>query len=194
MGAETAHLQKICIFESCRMQVRCSKWKNMELQHIQHIINQGEGLNVEFKKATDELPANLFETVPCFFIFSARKNRLKIGRAEELGTGIRKIFKYSSLYSGDVPKVVEGDVFEVVVPLLTTTKTTSKTTSKTQVQILDYLRFKPRTTARELALLLGLSEEGVRYHIKKLKTNKQLTYKGTPRSGEWVVIIKRTEK
>jgi hypothetical protein len=27
-----------------------------------------------------------------------------------------------------------------------------------------------------------------------LKTNKQLTYKGTPRSGEWVVIIKRTEK
>jgi predicted HTH transcriptional regulator len=123
----------------------------MELQHIQHIINQGEGLNVEFKKATDELPANLFETVPCFFIFSARKNRLKIGRAEELGTGIRKIFKYSSLYSGDVPKVVEGDVFEVVVPLLTTTKTTSKT----QVQILDYLRFKPRTTARELALLVG---------------------------------------
>jgi predicted HTH transcriptional regulator len=127
----------------------------MELQHIQYNINQGEGLNVEFKKATDELPANLFETVPCFFIFSARKNRLKIGRAEELGTGIRKIFKYSSLYSGDVPKVVEGDVFEVVVPLLTTTKTTSKTTSKTQVQILDYLRFKPRTTARELALLVG---------------------------------------
>lgn len=158
----------------------------MEFNHIQQIIQHGEGLNVAFKKATDELPANLFETRPFFVLFFDYKNSLQIGRAEELGTGIRKIFKYSSLYSGDVPKVVEGDVFEVVVPLLTTTKT--------QIQILDYLRFKPRLTARELASLLGLSEEGVRYHIKKLKTNKQLTYNGTPRSGEWVVTKKRTEK
>ena len=161
----------------------------MEFNHIQQIIQHGEGLNVEFKKATDELPANLFETVSYFILHANFQNSVQIGRAEELGTGIRKIFKYSSLYSGDVPKVVEGDVFEVVVPLLTTTKTTTKT----QIQILDYLLFKPRSTAQELASLLGLSEEGVRYHIKKLKTNKQLTYKGTPRSGEWVVI-KTVEK
>ncbi len=162
----------------------------MEFNHIQQIIQHGEGLNVEFKKATDELPANLFETVSYFISQANFQNCLQIGWAEELGTGIRKIFKYSSLYSGDVPKVVEGDIFEVMVPLLTTTKTTTKI----QVQILDYLMLKPRSTARELASLLGLSEEGVRYHIKKLKSNKQLTYKGTPRSGEWVVTKNRTEK
>jgi hypothetical protein len=30
--------------------------------HIHNILNKGEGLTVEFKKATAELPKNLFET------------------------------------------------------------------------------------------------------------------------------------
>ena len=34
--------------------------------HIQNILNKGEGLTVEFKKATTELPKNLFETVCAF--------------------------------------------------------------------------------------------------------------------------------
>ncbi|MBW7868854.1 MAG: putative DNA binding domain-containing protein, partial [Brumimicrobium sp.] len=45
---------------------------------------------------------------------------VQIGRAEELGTGIRKIFKYSQAYSGSNPKIAEGDIFEAIVPILTT--------------------------------------------------------------------------
>lgn len=34
--------------------------------HIKNILNKGEGLTVEFKKATAELPKNLFDTVCAF--------------------------------------------------------------------------------------------------------------------------------
>jgi ATP-dependent DNA helicase RecG len=33
---------------------------------IQHLIDQGEGLTIEFKRAKDQLPSNLFETVCAF--------------------------------------------------------------------------------------------------------------------------------
>ena len=38
----------------------------MKSEQIQQLIKQGEGLSVEFKKAKDELPLNLFETVCAF--------------------------------------------------------------------------------------------------------------------------------
>ena len=38
----------------------------MEIGKIKHIINQGEGLTTEFKRAKEELPQNLFETVCAF--------------------------------------------------------------------------------------------------------------------------------
>lgn len=56
---------------------------------------------------------------------------VQIGRAEELGTGIQKIFKYSKLYTGKEPLVDEEDIFEVKIPVLNkTTKETSKETGK----------------------------------------------------------------
>lgn len=39
--------------------------------NIQQIIEQGEGLTIEFKRAKDQLPANLFETVCAFLNRSA---------------------------------------------------------------------------------------------------------------------------
>jgi hypothetical protein len=43
--------------------------------HIQNILNKGEGLTVEFKKATAELPKNFFETVSTleYFMVIAHK-------------------------------------------------------------------------------------------------------------------------
>ena len=42
---------------------------------IQHLIDQGEGLTIEFKRATAQLPSNLFETV-CAFLNRAGGNIL----------------------------------------------------------------------------------------------------------------------
>ena len=35
----------------------------MNIEQIQELLKQGEGLNVEFKEAKHTLPENLFETV-----------------------------------------------------------------------------------------------------------------------------------
>ncbi len=40
-----------------------------------------------------------------------------IGYADTLGSGTRKLFKYSKYYSGHDPEIIEGDVFRIIVPL-----------------------------------------------------------------------------
>ena len=40
-----------------------------------------------------------------------------IGYADQLGSGVRNLFKYSKCYSGKEPEFAEGDIFRIVVPL-----------------------------------------------------------------------------
>ena len=58
-----------------------------------------------------------------------------IGYADQLGSGVRNLFKYSEVYSGKEPEFVEGDVFRIIVPLdeaLMNEGTTQSTQSTTQ--------------------------------------------------------------
>ena len=41
----------------------------------------------------------------------------EIGFVDELGSGVRNIFKYNRIYSGAEPVFIEGDVFKTVIPL-----------------------------------------------------------------------------
>lgn len=41
----------------------------------------------------------------------------EIGRADELGSGVRKLFKYGKVYSGADPQLLEEDIFKIIVPL-----------------------------------------------------------------------------
>lgn len=43
----------------------------------------------------------------------------EIGFADELGSGMRNSYKFTKLYSGAEPRFVEGDVFEIHIPLTT---------------------------------------------------------------------------
>ena len=43
----------------------------------------------------------------------------EIGYADELGSGMRNSYKYTKLYSGSEPEFIEGDVFEIIIPLTT---------------------------------------------------------------------------
>ena len=47
--------------------------------------------------------------IACFF--------KEIGRADELGSGVRNLFKYCRHYSGGkTPELIEGDIFKCIVP------------------------------------------------------------------------------
>ncbi|MFH1282635.1 MAG: RNA-binding domain-containing protein [bacterium] len=41
----------------------------------------------------------------------------EIGRADELGSGVKNLFKYSKDYSGANPQLIEGDIFKMIIPL-----------------------------------------------------------------------------
>ena len=41
----------------------------------------------------------------------------QIGRADELGSGVRNLYKYVKLYSGTDPVFDEEDVFKLTIPL-----------------------------------------------------------------------------
>lgn len=40
-----------------------------------------------------------------------------IGYADQLGSGVRKLFQYCKYYSGKEPEFIEGEVFRIIVPL-----------------------------------------------------------------------------
>ena len=40
-----------------------------------------------------------------------------IGYADQLGSGVRNLFKYTRFYSGQDPEFAEGDIFKIIVPL-----------------------------------------------------------------------------
>ena len=50
-------------------------------------------------------------------IWNYSKALNEIGRADELGSGVRNLLKYSALYGGTKPELIEDDIFRVVVPL-----------------------------------------------------------------------------
>ena len=45
----------------------------------------------------------------------------EIGWVDELGSGVRNIYKYNKIYSGADPEFIEGDVFKTIIPLISTT-------------------------------------------------------------------------
>lgn len=62
-----------------------------------------------------ELELNKFEPFPKNPPIS--KVFREIGYADELGSGMRNTNKYTKLYSGGVPKFVEENIFEIIIPI-----------------------------------------------------------------------------
>ena len=111
----------------------------MNQARVRHLIQDGENLSVEFKACRNRLTKNVFETISAFLnsnkphgnglidpaSFSPfPKNPVmarffkEIGRADELGSGVRKLFRYCRYYSGGrSPQLIEADIFKCIVPL-----------------------------------------------------------------------------
>lgn len=52
---------------------------------------------------------------------------VNIGRADKLGSGVRNLYRYTKLYSGGEPELIEGDIFKTIIPLtLSTTPVSDK--------------------------------------------------------------------
>jgi len=67
-------------------------------------------------------------------------------------------------------------------------ETTQETTQENSSQILKLLKEKPTITRKELSKKIGLSEDGIKYHLNKLKKEDKIKHVGSTKSGKWEVI------
>lgn len=68
--------------------------------------------------------------------------------------------------------------------------TTRKTTQKTTQKILDILKKYPDASRKHIADLLGnITEDGVKYHLDKLKKENKIHRVGPDKGGHWKILI-----
>lgn len=126
-----------------------------------------------------------------------------IGYADQLGSGVRNLFKYSRYYSGREPEFVEGDIFRILVPLGGETEEIGSTTQSTtqsatqsatrsdqwkQIEaVMAVIRQNPEFSQRQVAEQLGLNPNTVKYYFRKLQEQGQLKRMGSSRKGKWIL-------
>ena len=74
---------------------------------------------------------------------------------------------------------------------MTTQKITQKTTQKTAMRILAVLKGKPKASRKEISeILQDITEDGVKYHLNRLKLEGRIRRIGPPKGGRWEVLDK----
>ena len=115
----------------------------------------------------------------------------QIGIAEELGSGTRNLYKYSALYTGREPRLVDGDFFEAFVPVPTVTSSgpakldvgmERSSAKELDDRLIAALRERGRASASDLATLTGATQRTVRRHLAQLVENELVAIEGRGRS------------
>lgn len=122
----------------------------------------------------------------------------EIGLADELGSGVRKLYKYSKAYCGHDPELIEDDVFRLVLPL--SEKTSEKGMAdglverlvdglaQSQREIMGLVQSDPRISKRDMAERIGISTTAVDKNIASLKKKGLLKRVGPDKGGHWKVL------
>jgi ATP-dependent DNA helicase RecG len=63
-----------------------------------------------------------------------------------------------------------------------------KTTQKTTQKILGLIKENPNITRKELASIIGISEDGIKYYITNLKSMRVLERIGPDKGGYWRIV------
>ncbi|MBF0386249.1 MAG: winged helix-turn-helix transcriptional regulator [Candidatus Omnitrophica bacterium] len=69
-------------------------------------------------------------------------------------------------------------------------QTTQKTTQKTTRHILALMRKDPHITRQELAKVLALTDEGIKYNLRNMQRDGILKRVGADKGGHWEVLVK----
>lgn len=71
----------------------------------------------------------------------------------------------------------------------TTQKTTQETTQKTEDRILEILKQHPEYGRVQISEALGdITEDGVKYHLDKLRKAGKIKHVGPAKGGYWEII------
>ena len=125
-----------------------------------------------------------------------------IGLADELGSGVRNLYRYVNLYSGKNPELLDGDIFRIIIPLddnysaNTRVDKVQSAISKcnfctlSEMAIIEYLMENPEATQGEIAVVIGKSLRSVKTNMLHLQEMGFLTREGSRRYGRWIISSK----
>ena len=134
---------------------------------------------------------------------------VNIGRADELGSGVRNLYKYTDIYTGGAePELIEGNVFKMIVPLVnlsnkevmigfdTDTVVDGKFGEKfgekqTKEKIIKIMQEEPTASAKTIGKMIEITTRAVEKNIRELKAVGLIERVGAAKGGYWVVKQKK---
>jgi len=124
----------------------------------------------------------------------------EIGLAEELGSGVKNMVKYTKLYTGGVPIFKEDDIFTTVIPLDGEEKilaaqempkkcprNAQENLDELQLRIIEVIENNSKITQKELAEYLNVTRDIIKHNITKLKKKNIITREGATKNGRWII-------
>ena len=123
----------------------------------------------------------------------------EIGWAEELGSGVRNIVKYSKVYSGTIPEFIDGDVFKTKISLNGTVNDTVNGTvngtvndgvklSATEQAVFDCIRENNLINVTEIVDYTKKGRSTIMRSIKSLKEKGFIQRAGSDKTGSWKIL------
>lgn len=117
----------------------------------------------------------------------------EIGLADELGSGIRNMVKYTQIYSGGIPEFKEDDIFTTTIPLVAQEppnncpRTAQEPLTEIQLKILELIKENNRITQLELAGYIKVSRDVIKRNIATLKKYNIVIREGSTKRGIWKI-------
>jgi len=123
--------------------------------------------------------------------------------SENIGSGFHKmIYGWDKQYH--IKPIIDGDFdfYKITFPLIksgtitnTITKTITNTITNTitkgedkEREIFEIIENNPSLSIKQIAQIVNLTEEGVKYHLKKFKKNGRIKREGSKKKGKWIIV------
>ena len=136
------------------------------------------------------------KSMPRNFLLFGLMQRMDL--VEKVGSGILRIKKAMKEYGLKNPKIeADSNWFTIIFKRpdlqkesfeIRKEETPKKTTQKTTQKIINLIQENPNITRDELAEILGITPDGVKYHFYKLKKKGILIRIGGKKGGYWRII------
>ena len=119
----------------------------------------------------------------------------EIGWAEELGSGVRNMKKYSQIYSGKLPEFEDGDIFRTTIFLQDEEVNAEENEevneevnpSPKEKIVLDLIRRHGKITRVSLSEKTGYSKATIDRLIKSLKEKGYIKGRTSDKGGSWIL-------
>ena len=182
-------------------------------QDIKTLLTIGENIVIEFKRAGNGPEHDTYESI-CAFLNANKainpgvitlsnlkpysKNPIisnffhQIGRADELGSGVRNLYHYVKLYSGADPIFDEEDVFRLTVPLNaehSPEKSGGRNNETVNETVKRLIETRPGIGSARIIEETGKSRASVMRAIAYLKSINAIEHRGSDKTGGYYVLV-----